>query len=349
MTKKNGVIVIDKPAGMSSAKAVARVKKILGVKKAGHAGTLDPFATGLLVCGINKGTKLSRFLLGGEKKYTGIVHLGFATDTLDPTGAVVKKTDRNVLDSLSEDMILTAIAGFKGIQQQQPPVYSALKHNGQPLYRLARQGKIVTKPPREIEIISIAVRKIDLPFVTIDVHCSSGTYIRSLARDIGEKLGCAGHLSFLVRTYACGFSMEDSISLTELENMDKDSAFKYVFSPAESLSFMPVVSVCDKTIDKIKFGQRIGAGDGVSFCSDSVTVHSQFANCKRLQGAADARRRASSRTHVLQVPANAAGATSCKRLPDSFVRIVDKNGELAAVVEYDKNFNRYNYCCVFIS
>ncbi len=317
MTKENGVIVIDKPAGISSAKVVARVKKTLGVKKAGHAGTLDPFATGLLVCGINKGTKLSRFLLGGEKKYTGIVHLGFETDTLDPTGAVVRQTHRKVLDSLSEDMILKTVAGFKGIQQQQPPVYSALKHKGQPLYRLARQGKIVTKPPREIEIISIAVKKIDLPSVTIDVHCSSGTYIRSLARDIGEKLGCAGHLSSLVRTYACGFSMENSISLTELENMDKDSAFKYVVSLSESLSFMPVVSVCDKTIDKIKFGQRIGAGDEAALCSDSVTVHSQFANCKRLQ--------------------------------ESFVRIVDKNGELAAVVEYDKNFNRYNYCCVFIS
>ncbi len=298
---KNGIIVIDKPAGISSARVVARVKKALGVKKAGHSGTLDPFATGLLVCGINKGTKLSRFLLGGEKKYTGVVHLGFETDTLDPTGIAVKQTDRSVLDSLSEDMILRIIAGFKGIQKQQPPVYSALKHNGQPLYRLARQGKIVTKPPREIEIISIAVRKIDLPFVTIDVHCSSGTYIRSLARDIGEKLGCAGHLFSLVRTYACGFSMEDSISLIELENLDTESALKHVVSPSKSLSFMPVVSVCDKTINKIKFGQRLGAEDDVDI------------------------------------------------YPDSFVRIVDKNGGLAAVVEYDKIFNRYNYCCVFIS
>jgi len=298
---KNGILVIDKPAGISSARVVARVKKALGVKKAGHSGTLDPFATGLLVCGINKGTKLSRFLIGGEKKYTGVVHLGFETDTLDPTGIAVKQTDRSVLDSLSENIILRTVAGFKGIQKQQPPVYSALKHNGQPLYKLARQGKLVTKPPREIEIISIAVRKIDLPFVTIDVHCSSGTYIRSLARDIGEKLGCAGHLFSLVRTYACGFSMENSITLAEFENMDKKSAFKYVISLSESLSFMPVISVSDKTIDKIKFGRRIGAEDGVDICSDS------------------------------------------------FVRIVDKNGELAAVVEYDKTFNRYNYCCVFIS
>ncbi len=298
---KNGIIVIDKPAGISSAKVVFRVKKKLGVKKAGHAGTLDPFATGLLVCGINKGTKLSRFLLGGEKKYTGAVHLGFETDTLDPTGIAVKQTDQSVLDSLSENMILRAVASFKGIYRQQPPVYSALKHNGQPLYKLARQGKIVTKPPREIEIISIAVKKIDLPFVTIDVHCSSGTYIRSLARDIGEKLGCAAHLFSLVRTYACGFSMENAITLAELENLDKKSALKYVISPSESLSFMPVVSVSDKTIEKIKFGQRIGAGDGVEPCLDTL------------------------------------------------VRIVDKNGNLAAVVEYDKTSNRYNYCCVFIS
>ena len=298
---KNGILLIDKPAGISSARVVARVKRTLGVKKAGHAGTLDPFATGLLVCGINKGTKLSRFLLGGEKKYTGVVHLGFETDTLDPTGIVVKNTKQSVLDSLTENMILVAVESFKGIQKQQPPVYSALKHNGQPLYKLARQGKIVIKPPREIEIINIAVKKIDLPFVTIDVHCSAGTYIRSLARDIGEKIGCAGHLSSLVRTYACAFSIGDAVPLTELENMDNEAACEHIIPLAESLSFMPAAVVCDKTIEKIKFGQKIGAGDEI--------------------------------------------------LPraDYFIRIVNKNGELAAVVEYDKTSDRYNYCCVFIS
>ncbi len=298
---KHGILVIDKPAGISSAKVVARVKKILGVKKAGHAGTLDPFATGLLICGINKGTKLSRFLLGGEKKYTGIVHLGVETDTLDSTGAVVKTADPAFLSCLTDELILATVKSFAGTQKQQPPVYSALKHNGQPLYKLARQGRAVQKPPRDIEIFSIAINKIDIPFITIDVHCSSGTYIRSLAHDIGKKLGCGGHLSSLVRTYACGFSTKDAVSLSELEKTDNETAFRHVIPLAESLSFMPLVSVCDETIDKIRFGREIGAHDGINL-------------------------------HV-----------------DSAVRIVDRNGKLAAVVEYDKISGRYNYCCVFIS
>lgn len=297
----HGIIAIDKPAGISSARVVARLKKALNVKKAGHTGTLDPFATGLLICGINKGTKLSRFLLGGEKKYTGVVHLGVETDTLDSTGTIVKQADPSVFDSLTEDLISRTVKAFIGPQKQNPPVYSALKHNGQPLYRLARQGQMVRKPTRDIEIFSIAISKIKLPFVTIDVHCSSGTYIRSLAHDIGKNLGCGGHLSALVRTYACGFSLDDAVSLTEVENMDNKTAFEHVIPLAEAVPFMPLVSVCDETIDKIKFGQRISAQDGIQ-------------------------------PHA-----------------DSFIRIVDKNGELAAVVEYDKISGRYNYCCVFIS
>ncbi len=298
---KHGIIAIDKPAGISSAKVVARVKKALGVKKAGHTGTLDPFATGLLICGINKGTKLSGFLLGGEKKYTGVVRLGVETDTLDSTGTIVKEADPFVFNSLSEEFILRTIKAFTGRQKQHPPVYSALKHQGQPLYKLARQGKMVRKPPRDITIFSIAVNEINLPFVTMDVHCSSGTYIRSLAHDIGEKLGCGGCLSSLVRTYACGFSLDDAVTLIDLENMDNKTAFGHVIPLAKAVPFMPLVSVCDETIDKIKFGQKIGVRDGI------------------------------------QPRAN------------SFVGVVDKNGELAAVVEYDKIFDRYNYCCVFIS
>ncbi len=301
MMMKHGIVVIDKPAGISSAKLVSRVKKTLCAKKAGHAGTLDPFATGVIVCGINKGTKLSRFFLGGDKKYTGTIQLGLETDTLDSTGRIVKQADKAFLDSISVELISEIVQSFKGSQKQNPPVYSALKHKGQPLYRFARQGIEIRKPARDIEIFSIEVKKIDLPFVTIDVHCSSGTYIRSLAHDIGAKIGCGGSLFSLVRTYACGFSIEDAVSLAEFENMDKERSVECVIPLADALLSMPSVSVSDRIIDKIRFGQKIDMHEGLS----------------SYKGA--------------------------------YVKIIDKNGELAAVMEYDKKHAGYNYCCVFIS
>ncbi len=268
---KHGIIVIDKPAGISSAKVVSCVKKALGVKKAGHTGTLDPFATGVLVCGINKGTKLSRFFLGGDKKYTGVIHLGVETDTLDSTGKVLKRTDKSFFNSITDELILTTVEKFMGHHHQQPPVYSALKHKGQPLYKLARQGRPVKKPLRDIEIFSIEVKKTDLPFVTIDVHCSSGTYIRSLAHDIGEKLGCGGHLSSLARTYACGFSIEDAVSLSQLEDMDKQAACDCIIPLSKAVvSFMQIVSVSRSTVDKIRFGREIDECDGLPFVADDV-------------------------------------------------------------------------------
>ena len=197
---RHGFIAIDKPEGISSAKVVHKIKKKWNIKKIGHTGTLDPFATGLLLCGINKGTKISRFFLGGTKKYTAVIYLGIETDTLDLTGKIVKKTSKIQIENIPHNKIIDTLNNFIGHQLQKPPIYSALKHKGQPLYRLARQGKAITKPSRNIEIFSIDLIKINMPFIKIHVHCSSGTYIRSLAKDIGEKLGCGGHLFSLRRT-----------------------------------------------------------------------------------------------------------------------------------------------------
>ena len=148
-SKVSGILVVDKPAGLTSAKVVARVKKLLGARKVGHTGTLDPFATGVLICCINKATKLSRFFLKGWKKYTAVLHLGIETDTQDSTGSVISVVNAVALD---ERFIRTVFQQFEGTIEQVPPVYSALKHKGVPLYKLARNGKPVQKPARQVTI-----------------------------------------------------------------------------------------------------------------------------------------------------------------------------------------------------
>jgi len=299
----HGIVAIDKPEGISSAKVVARVKRHLNVKKVGHTGTLDPFATGLMLCGINKGTRISRFLLGGPKQYRATLCLGIDTDTLDCTGQVENRADPSVLAQITEQQVEATVNSFIGRQLQHPPIYSALKHNGQPLYKLARQGKAVQKPPREIEIFSISLVSIEMPHVTIDVHSSAGTYIRSLAQDIGAKLGCGAHLTALRRTHSCGFSVDRAVPLTSFESMDLDGAKQRIVPMAEVLSFMPGFEADRDLVKKIGFGQDL------------------FLE-KRLAPPAD---------------------------PDKpFVKILDPDGGLAAVVEYDSDADKYNYCCVFV-
>jgi len=258
---KSGIIAIHKPEGISSARVVARVKKVLEAKKLGHTGTLDPFATGLLLCSVNKGTKISRFFLGGHKRYKARVCLGVETDTYDLTGKMVFTAPKNVMDTLRNEDIEQVVKSFVGIQDQVPPAFSALKHKGQPLYKLARQGKKIQKPPRQIEFFDISIKQIEMPYVDMEVFCSSGTYIRSLAFDIGEKLGCGAHLSKLCRTQSSAFKLEDAIQLEVFEKLDKKAAEKRIIGLSDCLEFMPEI-VADKLIaKKIKFGQQLLAGE----------------------------------------------------------------------------------------
>ncbi len=254
---KNGIIAIDKPAGISSARVVSRVKKALGVKKIGHTGTLDPFATGLLLCAINKATRISQFFLDGHKKYLARVCLGRETDTYDLTGKTTITASDDAINTLTKENIEQAIKSFVGVQEQVPPAFSALKHKGQPLYKLARQGKKVTKPPRQIEIFSLKIKQITLPFFDIEVFCSSGTYVRSLAFDMGRKLGCGAHLSKLCRTQSSAFKLKNAIELSELEALDKDDAIKGILPMSECLEFMPKIVVDSSLMAKIKFGQKL--------------------------------------------------------------------------------------------
>ena len=254
---KSGIIAVHKPCGISSARVVARVKKFLGVKKVGHTGTLDPFATGLLLCAINKGTRISGFFLGGNKRYLARVCLGVETDTYDLTGKTVFCAQRAVVDNLKTRDIEGVIKSFVGVQDQVPPVFSALKHEGQPLYKLARQGKKIQKPPRRIEIFDIKINHIELPNIDIDVFCSSGTYIRSLGFDIGRKLGCGAHLSSLCRTQSGNFLLENAIELDALEKLDRTAVEQRIISLSRCLEFMPEVLADKTTARKIKFGQTL--------------------------------------------------------------------------------------------
>ncbi len=254
---KNGIIAINKPEGISSARVVARIKKALGVKKAGHTGTLDPFATGLMLCTINKATRISQFFLEGNKKYLARVCLGRETDTYDRTGKTIFTASDGVMDGLEKKDIEQAIKSFTGIQDQVPPIFSALKHKGQPLYKLARQGKKIIKPPRQIEIFSLKIKQIKLPCFDLEVFCSSGTYIRSLAFDIGRKLGCGAYLSELCRIESSAFKLEDTIKLFELEEIDKVDALEKIIPMSKCLKFMPKIEVSSSITKKIRFGQKL--------------------------------------------------------------------------------------------
>jgi tRNA pseudouridine55 synthase len=265
---KSGILPIHKPEGMSSAQVVARVKRALGAKKAGHTGTLDPFATGLLLCGIDQGTRISRFFLDGHKRYLARICLGVETDTYDPTGRIVSTAPQGMMDALNTHDIKAVVNSFLGIQNQVAPAYSALKHEGRPLYELARQGKMIQKPPRRIEIFDILINQIDLPHVDIDVFCSSGTYIRSLAFDIGKKLGCGAHLSALCRTESGPFRLENAVMLDSLEKFEKMDIIERIIPLSKCLESLPRVLADAGTAEKIKFGKKLLIND-----FESVSAH----------------------------------------------------------------------------
>ena len=211
----NGVIIIDKPKGKTSHDIVSILRKKFGTRKVGHTGTLDPLATGVLPVCIGNATRAADMLLSGEKKYRATMVLGKRSDTLDIEGKI---TEEKVV-SVTEQEICDVIASFVGVQDQIPPMYSAIKKDGKKLYDLARQGIEVEREARRINIYSIEVCDISLPELTIDAHCSKGTYIRSLCDDIGTRLGCGAVMKDLRRTYTAGFSIDEAYTLEELDTI----------------------------------------------------------------------------------------------------------------------------------
>lgn len=215
-----GVFLIDKPRGETSFNMVRQVRRLLGIKKVGHAGTLDPFATGLLIiCAGRPATRLIDRFMAGKKEYTAVMQLGMETETMDPEGDVTRTAQ---VPPLSADEIEECLAGFRGKQMQVPPAYSAVKFKGKPLYYYARKGVKVVKDPREIEIYSLTAGHYDAQDHRLEIHvtCSRGTYIRVLASDIGRKLGCGAYLTELRRLASGRFTVQESVSGAELSGPD---------------------------------------------------------------------------------------------------------------------------------
>lgn len=221
----SGILVVDKPKGPTSHDIVLFVRRRFGIKKVGHAGTLDPMATGVLVLLIGRATRLSSQLILDEKEYEGTLRLGVRTDTGDTEG---KALSENSVPDLKNDFIEDIFSSFHGATEQVPPMVSALKYKGMRLYELARRGIEVERRPRRIIIYDIIVKNIALPDVLFSVRCSKGTYIRRLASDIGDRLGCGGHLTSLRRTRSGRFGIETAVAFEELRNFTRETLEKHL-------------------------------------------------------------------------------------------------------------------------
>ena len=249
---KSGILLIDKPEGPSSAQIVHRVKKILQAKKVGHLGTLDPFASGLLLIGVNEGTKIADIFLGGAKSYRGVMVLGVETDSQDGTGKVVNE---GAVPSVSDKDLRSLEAKFTGEQQQVPPMFSALKKDGVRLYQLARQGKEIPREPRAIRIDALHIKKISGSELEFTVTCSRGTYVRTLAADMGRSLGCGAHLKSLRRTACDHLKVEQSVGIEELEQRCAKDAVPLI-SLGAALGHLRSMTWQSRILSRLRLGQQ---------------------------------------------------------------------------------------------
>lgn len=253
----NGIIVIDKPQGKTSHDIVNIMRKKFATRRVGHTGTLDPLATGVLPICIGNATRAADMLSASDKKYRTTMMLGKRTDTLDIDGEV---TDEKHV-SVTEQQVYEVISGFVGEQDQIPPMYSAIKKDGKKLYDLARQGIEIEREPRRITIFSIDIIDINLPYITIDVHSSKGTYIRSLCDDIGTRLGCGAVMTNLRRTATGRFSIEDAYTLDELDEIRDLSV---TLKPTDTMFYdLPAITLNEKQEKSIINGVRMTWRTGV--------------------------------------------------------------------------------------
>lgn len=260
----DGFIVIDKPSGLTSHDIVARVRRILGQKKVGHTGTLDPFATGVLPVAVGEGTKAIPYLDESVKEYRATMVLGVATDTQDCTGRIEREGDWTLL---LPETVADTFDVFIGRIKQVPPMYSAVKQGGVPLYRLARKGCEVEREARDVEINSIKIHSIDLPLIDFTVSCSRGTYVRTLAHDIGERLGCGAHLRELRRLRSGPFELVSAITLDDLIRFkDSGEIFSCFISPNTALGHLWEIELSEEDIRKVSCGVSPACLD---MCNDS--------------------------------------------------------------------------------
>lgn len=252
----SGFLVVDKPAGMTSHDVVDAVRRALGTRRVGHLGTLDPLATGVLPVAVRDATKLVPFVGSDPKIYVGAIELGVATDTYDAEGRVVQRFEGPLP---GEAAVRAALAGFVGEILQIPPMYSSVKHEGEPLHRIARRGGHVERAPRKVRIHAIEMRAYRPPLVDVEVACSAGTYVRSLAEDLGRELGCGAHLANLRRTRSGPFLAEHAVALEALEAAaERGEAEACVVPPAAVLG-LPVVALNADQLRRVSHGGDVPA------------------------------------------------------------------------------------------
>jgi tRNA pseudouridine55 synthase len=251
----SGIFNIDKPPGATSFSVVSRVRKLTGIRKVGHAGTLDPMASGVLPVCLGRATRMVEFLLDQPKTYRGQVHFGVATDTYDADGEVTATADAS---ALTKEAVASALEAFTGEIDQVPPMYSALKRHGRPLYEYARAGKDVELEARRVRVYRIELMSFDAPIAEIEVECGRGFYVRSLAHDLGQVLGCGAHLSKLTRTRSGPFSIEDAIALEDLESHAAHGSWEHrLLATDRAVEWMPAVILGKANTLETKHGRSI--------------------------------------------------------------------------------------------
>lgn len=280
----NGILNILKPKGISSHKAVSEVRNILNIPKAGHAGTLDPAASGVLLVCIGKATKIVEFLVGMKKHYQGEMILGLSTDTQDSEGKIIQK--REVKTDIDEKRIKDIFQKYEGTINQMPPMFSAAHYKGERLYRLARKGIEVKRNPKKVKIHQLNLinyyQKLN-PLVKFEVICSKGTYIRTLCNDIGDELGCGAHLSNLVRKKVGNFSIEDSLNLEELKK-EKALGKRYLISIDSALEEFSTITVKSEATKTVLNGGVISSEQIIEVPEGIKTEKSKFVKIFDVKG-----------------------------------------------------------------
>jgi tRNA pseudouridine55 synthase len=253
-----GFIVVDKPSGMTSHDVVDEARRFFGARRIGHLGTLDPQATGVLPLAVRGATKLVSFFDASKKAYSGTVTLGITTDTLDAQGEVLTRFEGELPD---ETAVRAVLPEFMGEIEQVPPMYSAVKQGGVPLHELAREGKVVDRPPKKVHITALEISDFRGADFDLEVECSAGTYVRTLAADMGERLGCGAHLSALRRTRSGPFGIEQAHTLEALEAASKAGEIDDMLIPPQLALGFPVTELVDAGVRSLRNGGEIGAGE----------------------------------------------------------------------------------------
>lgn len=266
----SGVLVVDKPVGLTSHDVVQIIRRGTGIRRAGHTGTLDPRASGVLVVLIGPAVRLSEYVSASDKRYQATIRLGSSTDTYDAEGTIMGEST-SVFD-ITEEMFTEVLQQFVGEIEQVPPPYSAVKVKGRKAYDMARKGEDVQLEPRKIQVYTLEVLEWAPPEVVVDVYCSSGTYVRSLANDLGEELGCGAHLIGLRRTKSGRFTLRDAVPLRRLqEAFDAGEWYRQLIPAAEALADWPLVELSPDDVELIRHGHRVAGDSGSSGWSRGVS------------------------------------------------------------------------------